>query len=129
MTHNLPPTARNSAAGEGRMTPNPASSAVEEEDMGSALEETAAVSQEARPEGQHSAGWQDISTAPSDGRMVLTFGGYREVVTAEQADGEWWRSWGGTGPVPTHWHPFPEPPASVIGPPAAADGNPATDAN
>jgi hypothetical protein len=36
---------------------NPASSAVEEEDMGPASDETAAVSQEARPEGPSPTGW------------------------------------------------------------------------
>lgn len=59
-------------------------------------------------------GWQDISTAPSDGGNILVIGGRRTEAEIAPADGDWWRCIGGMG-KPTHWRPLPSPPASKGG--------------
>jgi hypothetical protein len=68
-------------------------------------------------------GWQDIATAPKDGRVVLVFSAARCVWSVVSA--QWRQDWpnGGwdtiskhtTPIVPTHWMPLPAAPAPADG--------------
>ena len=63
------------------------------------------------------SGWQDISTAPKDGRVILGLVPGHGVMAVSFSDGEWQAA-----PMPmvlgvaefcddpTHWMPLPEPP-------------------
>lgn len=56
--------------------------------------------------------WQDIATAPKDGRPILVFGGRHTTVNMVAADGAWWNLKGAPpSSIPTHWMPLPAPPA------------------
>lgn len=57
-------------------------------------------------------GWQPIETAPSDGQIIIVFGGRYDKPDVTKADGEWWRLKYNKGSIamPTHWQPLPEPP-------------------
>lgn len=85
--------------------------------------------------------WQDISTAPKDGRAVLLFGGAPELDSDYSGEAfpspmvaGWWEddnqggSWRycsydsgyyGDWKKPTHWQPLPAPPDSILTPPAS----------
>lgn len=60
-------------------------------------------------------GWQDIASAPRDGRDVLvhTLHGLRRVAFWDEARGGLWSLWPGREPAqPTHWRPLPPPPGA-----------------
>lgn len=62
-------------------------------------------------------GWEDISTAPSDGRRIWVYGGRNIPSCDTEADGEWWRRMAAEGntAVPTHWMEY-SPPAPPTAP-------------
>ena len=67
--------------------------------------------------------WQDISTAPKDGRPILVFGGRHTTVNMVAADGAWWNLKGAPlSSIPAHWMPLPAPPA--LDPAQIAGGKP-----
>lgn len=71
--------------------------------------------------------WQDISTAPKDGTIILACGMTQPIwqpprgeprkpepfmETIHWAGGFWQAGWVGTIPAPTHWMPLPPPPTT-----------------
>lgn len=58
-------------------------------------------------------GWQDISTAPKDGRLVLVWDGESAVV-AYRATVSYYRPsrYSGVNLEPTHWMPLPPSPTT-----------------
>jgi len=55
--------------------------------------------------------WQDISTAPKDGRAVLTWDGRRVRVADWELEDQGW--YGLFRIEPTYWQPLPEPPGTA----------------
>jgi hypothetical protein len=67
--------------------------------------------------------WQDIETAPSDGRKIIIYCGNLspdepDIVTTRAADGGWWRRNRELRSIPTHWQDLPAPPH----PPTVGEG-------
>lgn len=65
--------------------------------------------------GPAEVGWRPIETCPSDGALILAFGGSRTKVQVECADGDWWRGGCPDDTAPTHWRPLPPPPLDRAG--------------
>ena len=63
------------------------------------------------------ARWFDISTAPKDGKEVLTYPHYRVTSWSDELGGFWfWSDYDDDvvlyDPQPTHWTPLPPPPSN-----------------